>query len=155
MAVVRKRLVLGLPLVMCIAWAASPSLPGNPPVNPAARIESILDVPPQIVTTLRRACYDCHSHETRWPWYARMPVASWVVTRDVQMGRADLNFSAWSTDPVVEPTPSQRLAGICHDVSERIMPPASYVLLHPSAGLTAAEVRAVCAWTEDARRGRE
>jgi hypothetical protein len=127
-------------------------VPNNPPVSAETRIESHLAIPPAVARTLRRACYDCHSHETRWPWYSRLPLVSGTVAEDVRTGRADLNFSVWSTDPAVEPTPTQRLTGICQDVSRDIMPPQSYLLLHPSARLTAADVREVCDWTASARR---
>lgn len=62
----------------------------NPPVT--------ADIPssPEGKAVLRRACYDCHSNETRWPWYSRVAPASWLTARDVREGRAELNFSAWN-----------------------------------------------------------
>src|SRR5918995_6631180 len=72
----------------------------TPPVNPAEhaedRIEAHVKIPPQVMLTLRAACYDCHSHNTKWPWYSRLPLISQIIATDVRSGRADLNFSRWS-----------------------------------------------------------
>jgi hypothetical protein len=51
---------------------------------------------PEVVSVLRRACYDCHSNETVWPWYSRVAPLSWVIAHDVNEGRAVLNFSTWN-----------------------------------------------------------
>jgi hypothetical protein len=118
-----------------------PQGPGDGPI--AAHIP----VPGDVEDILRTACYDCHSAETRWPWYSRIAPVSWLVTWDVRRGRADLDFSNWSTDAVREPTPVQRLRWTCEEPSEDRMPPLSYRLLHPKARLTEREKNALCAWT--------
>jgi len=125
--------------------------PTNPAVAPERRLQAHVQVPPDVDTLLRRACYDCHSSETRWPPYARVAPASWLVARDVRQARADLNFSEWDTDPVREPTPAQRLGGICSDLRKGIMPPRPYLLLHPRARVSPPEVERVCEWTSAAR----
>jgi hypothetical protein len=51
--------------------------------------------PAPVMSTLRRACFDCHSNETRWPWYSTLPIASWLVEGDVKEGRGQINFSRW------------------------------------------------------------
>jgi len=83
-----------------------------------------------------RACFDCHSNQTTWPWYSNIAPLSWLIQHDVQQGRARLNFSQWGT--------SSRNGG---DASEQIqrgtMPQWYYVILHPSAGLSAAEKAAL------------
>lgn len=109
-------------------------------------------VPDPVQVLLRRACSDCHSEETRWPWYSRIAPVSWLVARDVRHGRSDLDFSRWSTDPAREPTPLQRLRWICRDIRREIMPPRLYLLAHPEARLSEQEEDRICAWTEDALR---
>ena len=52
--------------------------------------------PAPVMSTLRRACFDCHSNETRWPWYSALPIASWLVEGDVKEGRGQINFSRWA-----------------------------------------------------------
>jgi hypothetical protein len=123
----------------------------NADLLPARALRAHVQVPLDVDSVLRRACYDCHSHDTRWPLYARWAPVSWMVAGDVRQGRADLNFSDWSTDPVREPTQSQRLGGICSDLRRGIMPPRSYLVMHRRARLSDAEVDRVCDWTEVAR----
>jgi hypothetical protein len=62
--------------------------------NPPARFA--LDAPPDVQAIMRRACFDCHSNETRWPIYSRIAPGSWLMARDVHNGRNHLNFSEWA-----------------------------------------------------------
>jgi hypothetical protein len=93
-------------------------------------------VPGDVEVLLRTACYDCHSGETRWPWYSRVSPVSWIIASDVQHGRSNLDFSRWSIDPDREPTPVQRLKWMCRDIREKIMPPRLYRLAHAGARLS-------------------
>lgn len=80
----------------------------------------------------RRACYDCHSNETHWPWYSWMPIAGSLVTSDVHRGRCELNFSEWDRfyDDASE-APEK--------VREKEMPLGMYLAAHRDARLTDAE----------------
>lgn len=79
-----------------------------------------------------RACFDCHSNQTDWPWYSNLAPFSWVVQRNVNTARTVLNFSDWTrTYQLVPQAP--------HSVLMREMPPRSYRLLHPEAQLTPEE----------------
>jgi hypothetical protein len=60
--------------------------------NPAVRAEPAWDSPRTRELTVR-ACYDCHSNETTWPWYTNIAPISWLVQSDVERGRAELNYS--------------------------------------------------------------
>jgi hypothetical protein len=76
----------------------------------------------------KRACFDCHSNETTYPWYDKLPVSSWITVFDVQRGRRELNFSNWR--------PGRRTREMGRVVQDGSMPPAAYLLLHPEAKLT-------------------
>src|SRR5262245_46226714 len=65
------------------------------PADPAAGV-GVISGPAPVMHTLRRACFDCHSDQTRWPWYSALPVASWLLQTDVREGRGQLNFSRWT-----------------------------------------------------------
>jgi hypothetical protein len=79
-----------------------------------------------------RACYDCHSNETRWPVYSYIAPMSWLVRRDVEAGREELNFSDWD-----------EFDGEADDAAETVvegsMPPRNYTLIHRDANLSDAE----------------
>ncbi len=81
-----------------------------------------------------RACYDCHSNETVWPWYSNIAPVSWLVQRDVNSGRRNLNFSDWAH--------SREKNEIVEVISGGYMPPSQYLLMHPEAKLTDAEKQA-------------
>ena len=119
-------------------------LPGD------GRMNDLVAVPAAIDSLLRRSCYDCHSDDTRWPFYASIAPASWLLMHDVRHARSNLDFSRWSLDPVREPTPQQRFQWMCRDVRRGIMPPRLYLITHPithpSARLTGDETTFLCAW---------
>ncbi len=116
----------------------------NPPVT--ADIRATADVK----AVLARACYDCHSNETTWPWYSRVAPVSWLVHRDVSEGRAALNFSDWEALPPERRSKLQRESG--EEVAEGEMPPRLYTPLHPHAVLSSAGKQVIQAW---ARGGAE
>jgi len=116
-----------------------------PTVDPQLRLEVRAVVPAPVLAVLRHACYDCHSNETRWPWYSNVPPASWLVAHDVKEGRGQLNFSAWGRYNPFDR--ADMLDKICDRVSKRRMPIWQYRLLHPEARLSDREIRGVCDWS--------
>jgi len=107
-------------------------------------VMSDIKAPPEIDAILRRACYDCHSHETRWPWYSRIAPVSWWVADHVEHGRSDLNFSMW---PVFDFEEQDLAMG---DIEEQIrkgeMPLPSYLILHRDARLSDADRELLLRW---------
>ncbi len=81
-----------------------------------------------------RACYDCHSNETVWPWYSNVAPVSWLVQHDVEEGRQYLNFSEWGTRGEAEE--GEEMAAVIY---EGEMPPAAFLITHPEARLSDAE----------------
>jgi hypothetical protein len=79
-----------------------------------------------------RACFDCHSNETIWPWYSNIAPASWLVARDTYEARDYLNFSDWLPGDV-------DLDDLREVITEGEMPPAQYTMIHAAARLTGAE----------------
>src|SRR5579863_1250711 len=68
----------------------------NPPVAPSHTIGSQLQIPPRMADIMNRACMDCHSYETRWPWYSGVAPVRWWLVQHVNDGRETLNLSEWS-----------------------------------------------------------
>lgn len=113
--------------------------------NPPAQRDFIATLKPPVktATILRGACYDCHSDETKWPWYARIAPASWLITADVNRARRRLNFSGW---PDKAATVSRQLDDMSSELESGEMPPRRYALLHASARLTKAERKELASW---------
>jgi hypothetical protein len=100
----------------------------NPPV------ESDIPTSPAVKAVLRRACYDCHSNETEWPWYSHIAPFSWGIANHVREGRANLNFSTWdrySTQQQVQKLKESWVA-----TAEGDMPPWFYLPIHRDARLS-------------------
>ena len=124
-------LAIGVALVLAIQLVPYGRQHINPPVaaepawpDPAVRALAV------------RACFDCHSNETFWPWYSNIAPVSWLIQRDVDEGRQRLNFSDWGVL-------RQRERELAQIVLEGEMPPVYYGWLHPSGVLTAQETVAL------------
>ena len=90
---------------------------------------------PQTRDLAVRACFDCHSNETTWPWYSSIAPLSWLIQRDVDEGRERLNFSEWNR--------RQRSGESAETVREGEMPPPYYTVTHPNARLSDSEMQAL------------
>ena len=109
---------------------------------------SVLDA--QAAMTIERACRNCHSEKTEWPWYSYLPPLSWMIENDVQRGRSHMNFSRWNRYSVEEQ--QQHLAKMSIMVKHRLMPPPRYLLLHPEARLSDADITYLSQWARSAGR---
>lgn len=121
----------------------------NLPADPARTLEARARLTPEVRELLARACYDCHTRETRWPWYSRVAPASWYVADHVRHGRKHLDFSDWAQYESQDI--DGLLTGICGEAKRGTMPLRSYTLLHPEARLTPADIKTLCDWTERER----
>jgi hypothetical protein len=111
-------------------------------------IEAHLAVPADVHRILRRSCYNCHSNQTHWPWYARLPGISEMLQGDVKRARSHLNLSDWSSKLAEGQDEAQAsLNGICEEVRTDSMPIPHYRWLHHDGGLSPSEVETVCRWT--------
>jgi hypothetical protein len=118
----------------------------NPPLPPGGDISATNPPPPQIAALLRAACYDCHSDETRWPWYSHVAPVSWLVVSDVNDGRERLNFSDWPR--ALPERAAKRLERMSEELDYKEMPPAKYTALHPAARLTDAQRQELIQWAD-------
>lgn len=106
---------------------------GGSQLNPSERSEPEWGSA-EVRTLFFRACRDCHSNETSWPWYSRVAPASWLLQYDVDHGRSHLNVSDWQRS-----RPRQHGDDAAEMVRTGEMPPWYYLPLHPEARLSAAE----------------
>lgn len=105
--------------------------------NPAVVAEPAWDSP-ETRALAKRACFDCHSNETVWPWYSRVAPVSWLVTFDVVRARRELNFSTWNANGQRSGR-KDKLEEAAEKIEEGEMPLEIYVVQHPEAKLTAQE----------------
>jgi len=118
-------------------------------VNPPVQVDFLAAArPPEpVAASLRAACYDCHSDETRWPWYSRIAPVSWLIASDVHEGRTHLNLSDWPADTARQ---AKNLDRINEVVDYREMPMKKYTLLHADARLTETQRQQILDWTDAA-----
>jgi len=135
-ATVRRLLkVLGVTLAVIVGLFALMQLVpyGRTHSNPPVREEPPWDSP-RTRALAARACFDCHSNETRWPWYADLAPFSWVVQWDVETARSVINFSEWNR--------TYELAAYAgSSVRTGSMPLIKYKMAHPEAQLTEQETQ--------------
>ena len=110
----------------------------NPPVS------ADLEAPPDVKSVLRRACYDCHSNETTWPWYTQVAPFSWLAHYDVSEGREAVNFSEWGAQGPEQRAKKRRESA--ESVAEGEMPPWYYLPAHPEARLSEADKALIARW---------
>ena len=128
-----KKIILGIIILLVVGFIILQLVPyGRNHADSPVVAEPNWDSP-QTRELASRACFDCHSHETVWPWYSNIAPVSWLVQHDVDEGRSRLNFSEWGTRRQEEP------GEIGEAISRGQMPPAKYLLMHPEARLNPAE----------------
>lgn len=124
----RRWLLRGIALVV-VGFLAIQLVPyGRSHDNPPVTAEPQWDSPATRALTVR-ACFDCHSNQTAWPWYTNIAPVSWLTQRHVNEGREKLNFSTWGTG-------EQETEHVARQISSGEMPPWDYLLMHPEARLS-------------------
>jgi hypothetical protein len=128
----RNRILLGLlgvgVLIQLVPFGHDHT---NPPVIQEPAWDS-----PQTRDLARRACFDCHSNETVWPWYSNVAPVSWLNQRDVDGGRRHLNFSEWKG-------PQKHAGHVVQEIKSGDMPLWFYLPMHSAARLSDAEKAAL------------
>jgi hypothetical protein len=141
-----KKVVFALAAFLIVIQFAQPRRT-NPPIIPSRALAAHMTVPDDVQSTLMRACGDCHTNQTVWPWYSHIAPLSWMITDDVNQGRRHMNFQDWES----QESPKQatdHLVGICKEAREKGMPPFTYRITHENARLTPQELGALCAWSQ-------
>lgn len=133
MSTLFKKIILGTAGVLVVGLVAIQLVPyGRNHTNPPVQSEPNWDSP-ETRALAERACFDCHSNETEWPWYSNVAPVSWLVQHDVDEGREKLNFSAWNSG-------GEEGEEMAESIWEGEMPPAVFLITHPEARLTDAEL---------------
>ena len=135
-------IIIGALVVLFLLIQLIPVQRTNPPVVTPVKWDS-----PTTQALFERACADCHSNETVWPWYSKIAPVSWLVARDVNEGRQRWNISDRAGTQNTSRFGSERERGGTRDIGEVIqsgrMPMSIYLMMHPTANLTPAEKQAL------------
>jgi hypothetical protein len=131
----RRVLLVTFLLVLALGAGIQVVPYGRQHTNPPVAVEPGWDTPATRALAAR-ACFDCHSNETVWPWYSNIAPISWLVERDVDEGRRALNFSEWNR-------PQKEARESANTVREGEMPPWIYTIRRASARLSPAEKEAL------------
>jgi hypothetical protein len=146
---VKKRLkrigVLGLLAVIALQFT-NPAHQ-NPPVLTGHDLFATNAPPPSIASLLRNSCYDCHSFETKWPWESYVAPVSWLVARDVEAARSNLNFSDWPHNDARRAR--KRWRHIAEEVEDGEMPLPSYTRMHRQARLDERQRAELVKWAKE------
>ena len=142
MSRILRYVLIGLGIAL-VAIQFIPVERSNPPVT------GLVDAPEDVMSTLRRSCWNCHSNETEWPWYAYVAPVSWRVSQHVWMAREHVNFTEWDSYDAEEL--DEAFEEIAEEIEKGGMPLSDYLLLHREAKLTTADRERLVAWAESAR----
>ncbi|MFV0337444.1 MAG: heme-binding domain-containing protein [Chthoniobacterales bacterium] len=130
------KFLLLLAVVVFIGIQLIPVNRTNPPVI------SDVDAPPAVKEILQRSCYDCHSNETKWPWYSYVAPVSWLVSHDVEEGREELNFSDWQSFAKKKKLRKE----IVEEIEEGKMPMPIYLITHRDAKVSKEQLDVIKGW---------
>ena len=151
----RLRIILFTLLAIVLVIQAFRPARNNGELHGPQSLAAAHPVPADVESILRKACYDCHSNHTRYPWYTNVQPAGWWMQHHVNEGKESLNFSEWASYSR-EDMP-HILEELQEEVSEGHMPLPSYLWVHGDAKLSAAEKSTLLTWAkslEEQLRGR-
>jgi len=120
--------------------------PESDPNNDFIHVES---PPEEVANLLKTSCYDCHSNQPVYPWYAYVAPVSWRISEHIEHGSEELNFSDWGTYPPGKK--DHKLEEMVEEVEEGEMPLWDYKLAHSEADLTNDQVQLLTRWFEEKR----
>jgi hypothetical protein len=112
-------------------------------------IATIYNVPPDVNGILKKACNDCHSNNTVYPWYNNIQPVAWWLNNHIEEGKRELNFDEFKTYRPVRQY--NKLKEVIEQVKKGEMPLTSYTIIHTDAKLTDPEKSALVAWAESIR----
>ena len=145
---VLKKIALGLLIILVLIQF----IPGRINRNGQTLTTDIVNnyqIPPEVHSVLKKACYDCHSNNTHYPWYARVQPFRLLLDRHVRLGKEELNFSEYGA--YSKKKQYNKLRSIAESLEEGTMPLKSYQLMHADAKLNETEKAAILKWVEDTR----
>ena len=125
-------------------------IPVNRPENDDDLSKDLIannQIPENISNILKNSCYDCHSNQTNYPWYAYVAPVSFLIVHDVNEGREELNFSEWENRN--KSKKAKALDEMAEEVEEGEMPMEIYLIMHSNAKLSDEQRKEFAEWAEN------
>lgn len=110
----------------------------------AIDISKLVFVPDSVQIILKKACYDCHSNNTNYPFYAYIQPIGWLLNNHIQDGKKQLNFSDFGSMP--KRRQESKLKSIANQIKDETMPLPAYIILHKNAILTKKDRDLIINW---------
>ena len=142
-----KKILIGLLVIFIVAQAFRPAK--NKSNDTTKDISKNYVVPDSVKTILAKACNDCHSNNTRYPWYSEVQPAAWWLGDHIKGGKGKMNFNEFNSYRIAKQY--KRMEDCMNEVKEGGMPLPSYTWIHKDAVLTDAEKHLLLTWFENVR----
>lgn len=141
----KKIWIPALIVVVIVIQFINSRLPETAPSGPGD-VALSENVPADVKEIMQRACYDCHSMETQYPWYSYVAPVKWLVKSDINEGRHHVNFSNWADYQDKEKV--KKLDDLHEEVEKGDMPPSNYLFMHSEARLTESDRQKLINWAD-------
>lgn len=141
-----KKIPLALIVLLVLMQLYRPEKNISTEKEPASDFLLVNNAPENVAVIFKDACYDCHSNNTKYPWYSEVAPVSWWLANHIDEGKEHLNFSAW-TDYNLKKK-NHKLEEIIETVEKRQMPLKSYLPMHPEAKLSEAQITTLTDWVK-------
>jgi hypothetical protein len=143
-----KKILLVLVIVFIVFQFIQPAFNKDPQVLPTDLTKTV-NVPNDVQIVLRKACYDCHSNNTNYPWYMNVQPMGWVMASHIKDGKENLNFSEFGS--YSNRKQANKLRAILQSIDEGSMPISSYTMIHTDAKLDKNSKELIKGWTTKTR----
>ena len=144
----KKKILLGLLIVFVLIQFIQPARNKTDQIQ-STDIQKVFTVPDKALVLLQNSCYDCHSNNTRYPWYSFIQPVGWWMASHIRKGKADLNFSEFGA--YSNRKQQSKLQAIANSIKDETMPISSYTLLHKNTKLSTDDKAIILAWIEETK----
>ena len=143
-----KKILLGLFIVFIVIQFIRPAHNTSGQVLPTD-ITKTINVPDKILDVFKNSCYDCHSNDTRYPWYVNIQPMGWIMADHIKTGKANLNFSEFGT--YSKRKQANKLRSLAETINDGSMPISSYTIMHTDAKLSEENKKLITGWVAKTR----
>lgn len=138
-----KKILLAILIVFIVMQFIRPAKNSSSSVQQADMITQF-NVPANVAGILKKSCYDCHSNNTQYPWYANIQLVGWLLAQHVEDGKEELNFNEFTG--YSQRRQLSKLKAIGNSVKDGTMPLSSYTFIHADAKLLNGQKQLIIKW---------